>query len=489
MIEMRSNGEFLRKFEAMQRVILGKMDFRKPAGGWQWPVPDEPGVESTRAGCLVTAAPGKRISISGPGVHTRNGDSIELEFDLPKTTGGSVNLSFVGGAEFLKASLDLKRRRLVLSTSEWNRRQPVAAAKVTLKRKGIHTLRIDKTEGSGELVKTADVRVQLDGTTVLEARGLNVLPEMGVEVAVSSERVLLRRFVHRGIKFGVPEFLHVGGWQMPNRPDIDANLESIFRGLREAAACGVQLLVTPETSMTGLFPDKSVTRRPGPVARTERKLRRFIANLKNAPYLVAGLPIWRESPGPRPKKTRYNVSRVYDGDGQIVLTGPKIHSCESDFWHGYQLNEFEVNGAPVCMHVCHDGRYPDVWTLPIMFGSRLVVHPCNSGTISQSIQAFESSAKRQTSTMHAFYLRVNGGGGSALVGPGKFDNLLTVSAECRRDNPSFPMAGSPEECLLHANIRLHDAFGYWPVRSFRASEAAADAYVRLYRSLNGKNLT
>jgi len=285
----------------------------------------------------------------------------------------------------------------------------------------------------------------------------------------------------------VPEYLRVGGWQMPNRPDIEANLESICRGLREAAEQGVQLLVTPETSVTGLFPDRPVTRRPGPVGAAERKLRRFIRQLKAAPYLVAGMPVWHPAPGAR-RRTRYNVSRVYDPDGHALLSAPKIHSCEAGFHHGYRLQEFNVCGVPVCMHICHDGRYPEVWTLPIVFGARLVVHPCNGGKVSGSVDAFEAGARRGVTTMHAFYLRVNGGGGSSLVGPWKYDNLLAVSADCRRDNPSFPMVGRPAECLLHASIRVHEAFGYWPVRSFRASEAAAKAYVQLYRSLGGRNV-
>lgn len=143
-------------------------------------------------------------------------------------------------------------------------------------------------------------------------------------------------------------------------------------------------------------------------------------------------------------------------------------------------------GAPVCMHICHDGRYPELWTLPVMFGARLVLHPSNGGSVQGSVDAFEAGANRSTGTSHAFYLHVNGGGGSYLVGPQKFHNLIAVSAECRRDNTAFPMVGPPQECLLDAVIPLGDAYGYWPVRSYRASETVAAAYVELYRSMGGQ---
>lgn len=168
---------------------------------------------------------------------------------------------------------------------------------------------------------------------------------------------------------------------VPNRPDIDANLASIRRGLRAAAEAGVRLLVTPETSLTGLFATGGVTRRPAPVAEAEAKLRRFLRGLRGAPYLVVGLPVWVRSPGSPRGGTRYNVSRLYDPDGHVVADGAKVHSCE----------------------------------------------------------------------------------------------------------PAFPNVGEPGECLLDARIRVHDAFGCWPVRSFRASEQAA-AYVQLYRCLGGRNV-
>ena len=216
--------------------------------------------------------------------------------------------------------------------------------------------------------------------------------------------------------------------------------------------------------------------------------RSFLAALPDAPFLVAGLPEWEQVPGHRRRTTRYNASRVYDPDGHIAGSYAKIHSCETEFWHGYRLQEFEVDGAPICMHICHDGRYPDVWTLPVMFGARLILHPSNGGTVGGSVDAFEKQANRSTQTSHAFYVHVNGGGGSFIAGPQKYDNVLAVSAECRRDVDTFPAVGKPRECLLETRLRLHDAFGYWPVRSFRVSEEAAEAYTGLYSALGGGRL-
>ena len=464
----------------MRRKILSETRFKDPAPGWDLP----PDSHLTKEGALL-AAEETSLSLQGPGVHTRNGDTVELHFRLSKPGRGSLRFGFSGGMESAVVTLDFQRRQVSLSTSDWTCSQPVATALFRMRRRDTHLLLIEKKEGRGDLVKNADIRVLLDGEPILAAEDLDILPELGVTLGAVNVRALIRRFVHRGMPSAVPEHLHVGGWQMLNRASIQDNLASICRGLEAAAERGVQLLVTPETSLTGLFPTDRVTQEPGPIAAAEGKVRQFLRRLDNAPYLVMGLPIWERVPGHRRRKTRYNVSRIYDPDGEILSTHPKIHSCESEFWHGYRLQEFDVHGAPVCMHICHDGRYPEAWTLPVMFGARLILHPSNGGQVRGSIDAFEAGAARSTSTSHAFYLHVNGGGGSYIAGPQKYDNLIAVSAECRRDAPAFPMVNSPRECLLDARIRLWDAFGYWPIRSFRASETVAAAYVELYEALGG----
>ena len=318
-------------------------------------------------------------------------------------------------------------------------------------------------------------------------RNQNVLPEMGVYVGAEGAEILVRRFVQRGTPSGIPEYLHIGGWQMINRPDLAENLASICRGLAESADRGVQLLVTPETSLTGLFPEDAVTQEPQPIAETETTLRTFMRNLKNAPFLVAGLPIWEDSG--HGGQVRYNVSRLYDPDGDIAGTFPKVHSCETNFWHGYRLNEFDVYGVPVCMHICHDGRYPETWTLPVMFGGRVILHPANPVSELKS-RPSASSAKLNcvtameperetgaTGSSHAFYLHVSGAGGY-IASPQ--NNKSTVEY-----NKWVSQSGETHESLCHKRIRVHDAFGYWPTRSFRASEQAAQSYLALYRAMGG----
>lgn len=470
----------------MTTQVLGQTRFQQAEGGWNLPALPAPGLALTDDGLKVSAPADETVTIQGEGVHTRNGDSIELRFRRVGGDSGTLRFGFDADVhEHVRIGLDFSKNTIALHTTEWTAIQPVASAPLNVSVGETHTLLLQKREGRGNLVKNADVSVYFDGEQVLAADDLNVLPEMGVDVKVRGTEVVLEEFTHRGTPSGIPEYLHLGGWQALNVESIEANLDSICRGLSLAAEKGVELLVTPETSLTGLFARSQVTNDPEAAADAERKPRRFMHDLPNAPYLITGLPIWESVPGHAIDPTRYNVCRLYDPDGEIASTHAKVHSAESDFWHGRQLNELDVHGVPISLHICHDLRYPELWTLPIMFGARLVIHPSNGGPATGSVDAFEATAKNDSSTSHAFHINVNGEGGSYIVGPRRSGDVLAVSPECRRDNAAFPMIGPAQEGLFHARIRVHDAFGYWPVRSFRASEAVAEAYVSLYRTVGG----
>lgn len=470
----------------MHRRVLDEHRFRGPRDGWAWPSETPPAFQTTTGGTVLSPLPGKRISLHGPGVHTRHGDSIELHFEILEHGSGALRFGFAGGKEHVIATLDFRKARISVHTSDWSGPQPAASAPLPVRERDSHVLLIAKTETSGGgLIRNADVRIALDGAEVLTTRDLNVLPEMGVTVEVAGMCVLLRRFVHRGRPSGIPEYLHIGGWQMLNRRSLADNLDSIRRGLRLAAEAGVELLVTPETSLTGMPPARAITAASACIPKALAKLRRFMRTLKNAPHLVVGLPLWHGVPGHRRRTARYNGAHVYAPDGTLVASCAKVHECEDGFWHGHQLNEFDVGGVPMCLQVCHDGRYPDVSVLPVMFGARLVVHVANThGQIKRSIDAFEAWAAGTVGATHAFCIYVNGAGGSCIAGPGT-KRLLAVSAECRRDVPSFPMMDKPQESLFHARIRVHDSFGYWPMRAFRASEQIAEAHTALYRAMGG----
>lgn len=426
----------------------------------------------------------------GLGVHTRLGDKIELVFSRPETDDGALQFGFCGGHEYAMVELRFNEMKAELHTRDARVQQPVKSVTFSWTKPSEHVLRIERTEDGGNLVKMSRLAAYLNDDLLFVAEKVDILPEIGVQVEIMGAKLQLLEFRHSGRPSGIPEYFKVGAWQMPNDCNIRNNLDSLFRGLRKAAEAGVRLLVTPETSITGLHPFEPSNCTPALVEEAERELHEFIRRLPGAPYLIAGLPVWKTDP--KGKQVRYNVSRLYAPDGAVEKSCSKIHSCETEYAHGYQLNEFEIDGVPISMHICHDGRYPELWTLPVMFGARLILHPVNQGPVytkmKRTVDEFEGAFKDATFNSNAFYLRASGGGGSCLVGPRKGQGLLATSPECQRDNPDYPWVGSPEEGLIMERIRVHDAFGYYPVRSYRSSEQIAEAYSNLYRAFGGKHV-
>ncbi len=471
----------------MRSQIIQQTRFDTPQHGWTH-AEAEPWIEHDTDGLILSAHADKAHTLRHPGLHTRNGDSIELRFRIPnQATRGRFRFGFdAAGHEHALAQLDFATNKLSLFTTDWRLPQPIESTDLSLNNSSTHTVLIEKTEGDGDLVKKANVQIYIDGKPCLDAPNLDILPEMSVIIEVNQGQVCVEEVIHRGVPSGVPESLNLGGWQMRNIESIESNLDSICRGLVQAVEQGVQLIVTPETSLTGLFPNSPVTNERGPIAGAERKLREFIRQLPQAPYLIAGFPVWKNVPEHRNIETRYNVSRVYDPDGEIVSTHAKVYSAEDNFWHGYELNEFDVCGVPTTLHICHDRRYPDLSTLPVMFGARLVLHPSNADIVSGTVDAFEGQASGSADALHAFYLHVDGGGGGYIAGPHRKAEPLAVCSECRRGNPSDPQVGKPEEGLFHTRLQMREAFGYWPTRAYRASEEIASAYSSLYRSMGGR---
>ncbi len=473
----------------MTLEILSQTRFRETGPGWQPTPEDTPGLEITSDGVILSPPEGEIAELRGRGVHTRNGDSIELRFRVPESSTGWLRFGFDADQhEHARVEIDFASATVSFWTSDWRLEQPVASVHHSaLSSTQSHTILIEKTEGSGDLIKSANVAAYLNGNRIFALEEMDLLPEIGVRVQASGVAVHLEEFVHRGRQSSIPEYLHLGGYQVFNIDSIDQNLESICRGVRLAAESGVELLVTPETSLTGLYPTSPRTREPGPIKAAESTLRQFIRDLPDAPFVTVGMPVWEAVPGHGLEQTRYIGSRTYDPDGEILHTGRKVHSAEQEMWHGYQLNEFDIKGVPASLHICHDRRYPELQTLPVMFGCRLVLHPASGGDVQGSVSGFEAKARESTCDTHAFYMNMNAGGGSYIAGPQTKGNLIVASQECTPDNPSAPMVGKPAENFIHSHIRIHDAFGYWPTRTFRTSESVAQAYVDLYRQLGGRH--
>ena len=100
--------------------VLYSTTFRALEPEW-----DQPGCgEYGRTGLRVDSGE-ESARLNGPGIHTRNGDTVELQIEWTTAKRGVLQLGFSGGVESAMATIDFRSGRATLNTSDWPMPQPV----------------------------------------------------------------------------------------------------------------------------------------------------------------------------------------------------------------------------------------------------------------------------------------------------------------------------------------------------------------------------
>ena len=143
--------------------ILHHARFTEVSAGWNLSPGAKGSVEVGADGALLSPPEGETAELWGTGVHTRNGDSIELRFRVLDAGNGWLRFGFDAEEhEYARVEVDLRSGTASLFTSDWRLEQPLATAQSALSAES-HTLLLEKTEGKGDLVKNARVTVYFDG--------------------------------------------------------------------------------------------------------------------------------------------------------------------------------------------------------------------------------------------------------------------------------------------------------------------------------------
>ena len=140
--------------------------------------------------------------------------------------------------------------------------------------------------------------------------------------------------------------------------DLEGNAERIFNAAREAAACGADIVVTPELALTG-YPPEDLLLRPALYSRCDETLQALVARLAVFPDLhcVIGHPS-------RDGGARYNTASVYRGAERVgwvhkrELPNYDVFDEERYFAHGTEPFVFTVKGTRFGVVVCEDTWFP-----------------------------------------------------------------------------------------------------------------------------------
>ncbi len=403
------------------------------------------------------------------------GDTVEMRLVPAESRSGILVFGFLVGFEYITFELDLSSGDLQVLTHEFHKPQPRAHAKAGA---GFSSLSVTRKRCDlpGLPYEGSSVVLRLDGEVAAEVDAIDFLPESLFMFGLKGPGELsLASFSIIGPTRPRPEYLHVGLWQQGIKPTTAENVNVLLEGVRQAADAGVQLLVTPETSLVGLRPEHPEWSDQEHIQSELRRFQDGIQKVRGAPHTLIGYPDWvdmSQVEGAALEKVPLNCHRFVRPDGALGPPMAKVHVCEPGLWHGREYNLQRVCGAEVAVGVCHDAHYQDVWATGVMGGARLCLHPSSGGNYRGSIPEFLTSIRSLGDAMDVFWLRVNAGGGSAILYPAanrkQPNTLLAVPEDLTDASPTYPQYCPMGDLLAHTTIRLWDATGAYPMRTLRS---------------------
>jgi len=160
--------------------------------------------------------------------------------------------------------------------------------------------------------------------------------------------------------------------------DIEENVAKTLDYVRRARAEGSDVVLFPETSLTGYdfeYVESLPARR---VLDALRAVARCAADCSI--YAIVGSLLKRGG-------DRFlNLAHVINPAGEVFYEYAKAHMAgpreQHDCRPGNKLALFAVNGALCTLVICRDGRHPELYRVPAMAGARVLFHPsCSSETI------------------------------------------------------------------------------------------------------------
>jgi predicted amidohydrolase len=161
---------------------------------------------------------------------------------------------------------------------------------------------------------------------------------------------------------------------MRSSRDLEANVATLVRLLRQCAADGVQIAVFPECALSGYFEDVIAKLTAAQLADAEDQVAWACGELGIA--AIVGAPT-------RDGTKLYNSALVIDAKGKIIERYHKVQLAEPWPTPGDHLCVFRLHGVPCSVIVCHDERYPELVRLPVLAGARVIFYVSHESSLKE----------------------------------------------------------------------------------------------------------
>ncbi|MEO6062630.1 MAG: carbon-nitrogen hydrolase family protein [Thermoflexales bacterium] len=171
--------------------------------------------------------------------------------------------------------------------------------------------------------------------------------------------------------------LQVSCVQMHWARSLEFNLQRTLHFIKSAAASGSQVVLFPESNLTGYY---------FPVA-VELDQKLVLDALRQTCAAASENDIWVIAGTIQKTQDRFlNLAHVINRRGEITHEYAKVHMAGRDEKKycrgGDKLSLFEIDGVLCTLVICRDGRHPELYRIPAMAGAQVLFHPsCSSDEI------------------------------------------------------------------------------------------------------------
>ena len=245
--------------------------------------------------------------------------------------------------------------------------------------------------------------------------------------------------------------LRVAAAQLTISDQIDANLSSILASMKRCAADGVEIVVFPETALTGYSPTIGQGREPGewPTIR---------ASLDAVGRLASELGIWVVvGSEARSDGTWVNRLCAFSDAGDVVATYDKVHLTSADTQYyrpGTSNTVFDMKGIVIGLQICYDARFPEGYRSLLAQGAEVVLQGFfGAGKDTWKVPVLGAHLRARAAENGVFVVAANVAGPLQIVVSQIVDPLGLVLAQANQDREELIQASLDLGQVARSEIR------------------------------------
>ena len=233
-----------------------------------------------------------------------------------------------------------------------------------------------------------------------------------------------RDFTGGPFKAGCAQFFVTG--------NVQDNLEKILAFISKADSQEVDILVFPETALSGYAPKQYKDNHlPGEEILEEALERVCRAARETAIWLVLGTTTYEED-------GLYNTLLLIDDQGYIRASYSKTQLTGEDaevYQYGKTIPTFQVGQMKLGMEICYDIRFPEPWRIQALEGAQVIFHASHAaGNSSWKIPVWEGHLRSRAAENGIWVVSCNTAGPIQMGKSYIIDPDGLVIAQSNQDN-------------------------------------------------------